>query len=873
MMNRLFTSLNIFCAIITSILNISYAKDDVRHDIYMKSLLMDRFLNETSPPATVDYEPYQFYLYGDIGSGVIGLDAQYAWTRGITGQNVQIADAEYSWNVDHEEFVHLGNQLVVGPGWNPGTTTDIDSLTNEAHLQHGTAVLGVLAADRNTQGVTGMAYGADKFYLFSESSGRLLALNNAIDSLNPGDVLLLEMQTIGGNIDNGTSSSANYVPAEYSKNVWDKTREAVDKGIIVVAAAGNGNEPLDDDFYNEYMNRGNSGSIIVGAVNYQGHTKASFSTWGSRVDLAGYGDNSVYTTGYGDLESPRGPNSYLTAKFAGTSSASPIVAGAVALVQSYAKTNLSLTLMPSEMRSLLKLTGTPQGFIPNNDGSVDASLPMNGRVGSIPNVRSAILKLENETMKQLTVNDGRGSGRYFQQGEVIVTADEPASGEEFLEWVGDTQLLEDPLQWETKLIMGSEDAQITATYKPKEGIKGSWTHYFVNSDHWDNGPSIQQAVEFDPVRQAIITQDHYIFTDLDSVYKYTDDSFADAYLSVDPNGVIWQSDGYKIYEFNESKLFTYYTYGASTGWDSQSGGVTQPQSDDEGLLYFSNLWYDSIFTYDGSQVISIDPFAPQIIRKGQDGSMWFAGTDDNAVNGKVKKWDGNTWTDYYIPNNLLPGGYSIKDLTIGSQGDIWIGIQSLEYAQRNDYGGILHRNTQGNWNNITVADGLLHHAVNAIELDQKGQLWIASQGGLSKYNGISFENFPPESWGQDSTLFEGSTVYDIALDQNQDLWIAARGIHQLDLSTTTHLTQKQMTSQLGFQITGRLIEIQSSQGQLGQVKLDIYSLSGKLMFSETQRLTGNRGTFSLPVSMSAGIYYGRLSHPQGVYGERIELGI
>lgn len=81
-----------------------------------------------------------------------------------------------------------------------------------------------------------------------------------------------------------------------------------------------------------------------------------------------------------------------------------------------------------------------------------------------------------------------------------------------------------------------------------------------------------------------------------------------------------------------------------------------------------------------------------------------------------------------------------------------------------------------------------------------------------------------------------------------------------------------MTSQLGFQISGRLIEIQSSQSQSGQVKLDVYSLSGKLMYSESQRLTGNRGTFSLPASLSAGIYYGRLSHSQGVYGKRIELG-
>ena len=77
-------------------------------------------------------------------------------------------------------------------------------------------------------------------------------------------------------------------------------KAATDAGVIVVAAAGNGGENLDSDDYQEYRNRGNSGAIIVGAGEPGTLNALLISTYGSRVDLQGWGE-SVFSTGYGDF--------------------------------------------------------------------------------------------------------------------------------------------------------------------------------------------------------------------------------------------------------------------------------------------------------------------------------------------------------------------------------------------------------------------------------------------------------------------------------------------------------------------------------------------------------------------------------------------
>ncbi len=85
-----------------------------------------------------------------------------------------------------------------------------------------------------------------------------------------------------------------------------------------------------------------------------------YSNYGERVNLQGYG-SEVYTTGYGDLFDGNGDlNQYYTSGFGGTSSASPIIAGAAASIQGYMKANFGSVLTSDYIREILYQTGTAQ---------------------------------------------------------------------------------------------------------------------------------------------------------------------------------------------------------------------------------------------------------------------------------------------------------------------------------------------------------------------------------------------------------------------------------------------------------------------------------------------------------------------------------
>lgn len=390
-----------------------------------------------TPPATGNWVDKQFYLYGDNGGNVFGIYADYAWEQGITGQGVSIVDIEWGWDYQHEDFA--GQNMV-----------DALTTTNPNYNDHGTAVAGQMYAANNSFGVTGAVYGADAFIGISEiTKGRPAAIAQAMDSLEAGDVLVYEMQTGGGDV-NGDGDS--YVPADYSQTVWDLTKEATEAGIIVVAAAGNGGEDLDNSYYNSYNARGDNGSIIVGAGTKIGRNRTGFSTHGERVDVCGIGDWSIYTTGYGGLYNG-GPHATYTATFSGTSSSTPIVASAVVAIQSYAKNKLGRTILPLEMRELLKETGTASGT------GWSKNTPL-------PNVKAVIAKL-NElyggTKYALTVNNGTGSGNYDEAASVEVTAKD-STGFVFAAWTGDVSYLSVTDNKTATVTMPAQDIAITATY-------------------------------------------------------------------------------------------------------------------------------------------------------------------------------------------------------------------------------------------------------------------------------------------------------------------------------------------------------------------------------------------------------------------------
>jgi len=103
-----------------------------------------------------------------------------------------------------------------------------------------------------------------------------------------------------------------------------------------------------------------------------------FSNRGRIVKLQSWGWH-VATLGYGDAHAGA-RTSWYTFRFGGTSSAAPIVAGAAACLQGFARARLRAPLSPAELRRLLVDTGT-RG-------------PRGQNIGVQPDLRRAIQRLK-----------------------------------------------------------------------------------------------------------------------------------------------------------------------------------------------------------------------------------------------------------------------------------------------------------------------------------------------------------------------------------------------------------------------------------------------------------------------------------------------
>ncbi|GAB4556052.1 MAG: hypothetical protein Tsb0013_18850 [Phycisphaerales bacterium] len=305
------------------------------------------------PPACTDLAPVSALLTSEQdytaffdGFNTDNARAQYPNARGA---GVKIADVEYGANGDHEDLC--------GIVFEPGQTIP-SWVYDNGWDSHGTAVMGILLATDNAYGVTGLAPDADGYFhpewSNQQGSRRASAITSAAGAVGPGGIIVLEMQTIVyGN---------DYGPAELTSSVWSAVKNAVDAGRVVIAAAGNGDQNLDGAAYAPYMARGDSGAIIVGAGEPGGSPdKLYYSTYGSRVNVQGWGWQ-VASTGYGGLATFGGDkNQRYTATFSGTSSATPCVAGVAAIVQGYAQATYGESLTSQQMRQLLIDSGIPQG--------------------------------------------------------------------------------------------------------------------------------------------------------------------------------------------------------------------------------------------------------------------------------------------------------------------------------------------------------------------------------------------------------------------------------------------------------------------------------------------------------------------------------
>ena len=310
--------------------------------------------SDIPPLTTIDVTSAQGYFM----PAPTGIDVNYARLfAGGRGADVRIADIEGGWDTEHEDLP----PMAFGFGTNWGA-------------EHGTAVLGELAAQENGYGANGIAPNAmvgwssvtnldpfmtgGVFYFYSVANALLVSGN----ALRPGDIALIEQHfpnLFAGACPNTCNCPQfGYVAVETVPFEHAAISSLTGSGIIVVEAAGNGQTLVTP------ASTRDSGAIVVGASDSGGAgVPACFTNFGPRVNVRAWGD-SIGSDGYGDdptLQANGNDNrQWYTKVFSGTSGASPIVTGAAALIQSTRSAVGQSRLNSVQMRTLLVSTGVPQ---------------------------------------------------------------------------------------------------------------------------------------------------------------------------------------------------------------------------------------------------------------------------------------------------------------------------------------------------------------------------------------------------------------------------------------------------------------------------------------------------------------------------------
>jgi hypothetical protein len=387
-----------------------------------------------APPEPPDFTaigsilPSQAYLGPSSSNrGSNGIDAFFAWTvQGGDGAGVSICDIEYDWLSSHDEFSsNLGLRILGNDPLNPfGTDT----------RNHGTSVVGIYGSKNNGTGTKGIAFNVGKFCasVFVQEivpwyniAG---AITSAMDALNPGDIIILEQHIPGPNHDVFGPEQNGFVPVEWYRGVYDAIRTATANGFIVVEAAGNGGQNLDDQVYKQnhspFERNNSSGAIMVGAGNSINRSRLNFSNFGTRVDVQGWGQNVVTTAAdlaKADAWSSDGPTLLYTGSFSGTSSATPIVAGACASLQGIYLARFGRVATPEEMLALLHKTAS---FQTGNIGE---------HIGPLPDLRQAIEFLDRSFPEPPEISP---SGGMFASPATLLINEAPhhSAGVDYQTW-------------------------------------------------------------------------------------------------------------------------------------------------------------------------------------------------------------------------------------------------------------------------------------------------------------------------------------------------------------------------------------------------------------------------------------------------------
>ena len=256
--------------------------------------------------------------------GVSQIGANSAWATS-KGSGVKVAVVDTGIDKDHPDLaanIKGGVNFVASRGPVNSNAWDDDN-------GHGTHCAGIIAGVDNSEGVIGVA---------PEASLYAVKVLNKRGSGYYSDIV----DGIYWSVDNGMNVISMSLSGTYdSSDLSTACSYARSNGVVVVVAAGNSGNKLDDkpEYPAAYS------SVITVAATDSSNLRASWSNYGSEVDLAAPGVY-IYSTYKG--------GGYAT--MSGTSMACPHVTGTVALVLED-----HLSYSPTQVQTILQSTADDLG--------------------------------------------------------------------------------------------------------------------------------------------------------------------------------------------------------------------------------------------------------------------------------------------------------------------------------------------------------------------------------------------------------------------------------------------------------------------------------------------------------------------------------
>ncbi|KRG45949.1 peptidase S8 [Stenotrophomonas panacihumi] len=321
------------------------------------SVEVDQLLRPTLTPN----DPRLSEQWG-FGTTSAGINVRPAWDQSTgTGVVVAVIDTGITNHADLNANILPGYDFISdtfvsrdgdGRDSNPADEGDWNPVANECYSGspvsnsswHGTHVAGTIAAvTNNAVGVAGTAFNAKvvPVRVLGRCGGYTSDIADAIVWASGGTVSGVPANANPAEVINMSLGGSGTCSSTYQNAI----NGAVSRGTTVVVAAGNSAANVSGSV------PANCANVVAVAAITSAGAKASFSNYGTGIDVSAPGQSILSTLNSGTTT----PGSASYASYNGTSMASPHVAGVVALMQSVAPTALT----PAAVEATLKSTASP----------------------------------------------------------------------------------------------------------------------------------------------------------------------------------------------------------------------------------------------------------------------------------------------------------------------------------------------------------------------------------------------------------------------------------------------------------------------------------------------------------------------------------